>query len=228
MILNPRRRTESHRLSSMDVSSNHLIEQARISFNELNGVYNAVHKTKEDLFWATYMATSDDQAGFARAERAYKDFISDPDRLRETRDHVARLEPLPHGKERDALLHGLKGWLALFEANIIDNDEGHALMRDIIDAESAMFAAKRELQPRHLNEQGESEVASLGMLATNQATNPIEERRRSSFDAFREIEGWVLANGFLDLVKLRNRFATAMGYANYFELKLLRNERMKQ
>src|SRR5262249_7541352 len=159
--------------------------------------YNAVHKTKEDLFWATYMAISDDQAGFARAERAYKDFISDAERLRETRDYVAHLQPMSPGKERDAVLHGLQGWLAVFEANIIDNEQGHALMRDIIDAEAALFASKRDFQPRHINEQGESEVASLSMLATNQATNPVEERRRSSFDAFHDIERWVLANGFL-------------------------------
>ena len=99
-------------------------------------------------------------------------------------------------------------------------------MRAIIDAEAALFARKRELQPRHINEHGESEVATLSMLATNQATNPVEERRRSSFEGFREIERWVLDNGFLDLVKLRNRFARALGYDNYFELKLRKNERM--
>jgi hypothetical protein len=172
------------------------------------------------------MATSDDQAGFARAERAYKEFISDPARLHATRDHVARLQRLPPGEERDSLLHGLNGWLALFDANIIDSDEGRSLMRAIIDAEAALFASKRELKPHHVNEHGESEVATLSTLATNQATNPVEDRRRSSFDAFHEIEQWVLANGFLDLVALRNRFARALGYDNYFALKLLKNERM--
>ena len=208
------------------VSTNHVLEHARIYFDELNGVYNGVHKTKEDLFWATYMATSDDQAGFARAERAYKDFISDPERLRDTRDHLGQLQSLPASRERDALQHGLNGWLAVFEANIIDNDEGHALMREIIDAEAALFARKRQLEPRHINERGESEIASLTMLATNQATNPVEERRRSSFEAFHEIERWVLANGFLDLVTIRNRFARSLGFDNYFELKLRKNERM--
>ena len=202
------------------------MERARAFFNELNHAYNAVHRTKEDLFWTTYMATSDDQAGFARAENAYKAFISDPARLQATRAHLARLQELPEGAARDALAHGLSGWLALFEANIIDSDEGRALMREIIDAEAALFAGKRELQVRHVNEHGESEVASLSMLATNQATNPVDERRRSSFEAFREIERWVLDNGFLDLVKLRNRFARAVGYDNFFEFKLRRNERM--
>ena len=63
---------------------------SRAYFDQLNRAYNAVHKAKEDLFWATYMAISDDQAGFARAENAYKDFISDPAKLQATRDHLAR------------------------------------------------------------------------------------------------------------------------------------------
>ncbi|MES1255046.1 MAG: M3 family metallopeptidase [Acidobacteriota bacterium] len=202
------------------------MEHARGYFDELNRTYSEVHKTKEDLFWATYMAISDDQAGFARAEAAYKDFISDPEKLRTTRGHIAQLEGQPAGRERDALLHGLKGWLAVFEANIIDSEAGHALMREMIDAEAVLFAKKRELEPRHINEQGETEVATLSGLATNLATNPVEERRRSSFEAFRDIERWVVANGFLDLVKLRNRFARALGFDNYFELKLRKNERM--
>ena len=58
------------------------MQSAREYFDYLNHAYVAVHKTKEDLFWTTYMATSDDQAGFARAESAYKDFIADPGKLR--------------------------------------------------------------------------------------------------------------------------------------------------
>jgi oligoendopeptidase F len=202
------------------------MKQARAYFDQLNRDYVDVHKVKEDLFWATYMGTSDDQAGFTRAETAYKAFVSDPEKLRATRDHVARLQALPAGETRDALLHGLKGWLALFEANIIDNGEARALMGALIEAEAALFAEKRNFEVRHLNDSGESEVATLSMLATNVATNPVEERRRSSFEAFREIERWVLDHGFLDLVRLRNRFARSLGYRDYFELKLRKNERM--
>jgi hypothetical protein len=209
-----------------DLSTPSPLQLARTFFDETNHAYTAVHKTKEDLFWATYMATSDDQEGFARAESAYKDFISDPARLQATRDHVARLEALAPGGERDRVLHGLKGWRAVFEANIVDNDEGRELMRRIIEAEAALFAKKKAFEPRHINEQGQSEAATLSSLATNLATNPEEERRRSSFEAFREIERWVLANGFPDLVRLRNRFARALGYDNYFDLKLRKSERM--
>jgi hypothetical protein len=203
------------------------MQRAREYFAYLNHTYLAVHKTKEDLFWATYMATSDDHEGFARAESAYKEFIADPAKLAETREQIALVAAAPGSPERDALLHGLKGWLAVFEANIIDSPEGRTLMREIVEAEAALFEKKRAHEPRHLNDRGESEVASLPMLATNLATNRVEERRRSSFDALRGIERWVLDNGFLELVALRNRFARALGYDNYFDLKVQKTERLE-
>ena len=83
-------------------------------FDTLNADYLAVHKTKEDLFWDTYMAVSDDHAGFARAEETYKNFISDPNRLAQVREALAGLQDVPESTEKAALQQGLQGWLALF------------------------------------------------------------------------------------------------------------------
>ena len=57
------------------------MQSASDLFDTLNADYLAVHKSKEDLFWATYMATSNDDAAFARAEESYKNFISGPARF---------------------------------------------------------------------------------------------------------------------------------------------------
>lgn len=201
------------------------MNDARAFFTSLNNEYVAVHEAKEQLFWATYMGISDDDAGFARAEKAYKDFISNPDTLRAVRSHVTSLEARSEPDIKE-LLHGLKGWQALFEANVVERDEARRLMHAIVEAEAALFAKKRAFAPQHINEQGRTEEASLGMLATNLATNPNEQYRHSSFDGFRAIERWVLDNGFLDLVTLRNRFARAAGSDNFFAYKLRMNERM--
>ena len=48
------------------------LREARVFFDHLNQRYLGVHKAKEELFWTTYMAISDDHGGFARAEQAYK------------------------------------------------------------------------------------------------------------------------------------------------------------
>ncbi|HEY1395610.1 hypothetical protein, partial [Roseateles sp.] len=68
------------------------VQAAQAFFDQLNRDYVAVHKRKEDLFWATYMATSEDHEGFGRAETDYKAFISDPEKLGATRAHLAAVE----------------------------------------------------------------------------------------------------------------------------------------
>ncbi len=202
------------------------METAASFFHQLNQEYLQVHKTKEDLYWATYMGTSDDHAGFTRAEQAYNAFISCPQRLQATREHLAHLATLPSSPAHAELVHGLQGWLKLFQANIIDNPEARQLMDEIIAAESRLFALNQQSKSFHLNEKGEEELASLQTMVTNLAMNPVERYRKSSFDALQKKEEWVLENGFLQIVKLRNRFAKALGYANFFEYKVRKNENM--
>ncbi|POZ63553.1 M3 family metallopeptidase [Chromobacterium alticapitis] len=198
----------------------------RREFDALNHDYLAVHKAKEDLFWDTYMAVSDDDAGFARAEAAYKDFISSPARLARSKNVIAQLEALPADAERDALLHGFKGWLAVFESNIIESDEARQLMTELVELESALFAKRRAYKMHHLNEAGEREEATLSMLSTNLGTNRDEAARKSSLDAYLALERWALDNGFLAIVSKRNALARSLGYADYFEYKVKKNEQM--
>lgn len=202
------------------------MQDAHTLFDTLNTEYLTVHKTKEDLFWDTYMAISNDDAGFARAEEAYKNFISDPQRLASVR---AALDSLP-ATDADAamaeLRHGLKGWLALFESNIIDSDEAREHMHALIALEADLFAKRRDLVLHHTNEAGAQEETTLSGLATNMGTNRNEAARKSSHDALLGLEHWVLANGFLDIVKKRNAFARAQGFDNYFDYKVEKNEQM--
>jgi oligoendopeptidase F len=195
-------------------------------FDQLNTEYSAVHKTKEDLFWSTYMATSSDDAGFARAEEAYKNFISDPARLAGVRSALASLPTTDADEPTQALRQGLQGWLALFECNIIDNDQARSLMAELIQLEAALFTKRRDLVLQHLGESGQLEAATLSTLATNMGTNPVEVARKSSHDAMMGLEHWVLGNGFLDIVKKRNAFARAQGFENYFDFKVQKNEGM--
>ena len=199
---------------------------ARQLFDMLNDEYLAVHKAKEDLFWSTYMASSDDHAGCARAEQAYKEFISDPARLASVREALASLARMPESADRQSLRHGLRGWLALFECNIVDSDVARDLMRELIDMESGLFARRKDLALQHINEAGVWEEATLSMLSTNLVANPNEAARKSSHDALMGLERWVLDNGFLDIVRKRNAFARAQGFADYFEYKVRKNEQM--
>ncbi|MEO7716081.1 MAG: M3 family metallopeptidase [Capsulimonas sp.] len=198
----------------------------RSYFDELNSQYLHVHKTKEDLFWDTYMAISDDPDGFSRAEQAYKAFVSDPGRLAAVRSQLGILDASPDRESLHDVEFGLRGWLAFFEANIVDNADAERFQNEMIAMESDLFAKRRDFKMYYANERGEREEASLGMLSTNIGTNPSEATRKASHDELLRLEQWVLDNGFLEIVGKRNELARALGYRDYFDYKVRTSEQM--
>lgn len=192
---------------------------ARNYFNQLNADYLQVHRRKEDLFWSTYMGTSDDQAGFTAAEQAYKAFCANPACLPELREMLVQAD-------EDDLKRGLQGWIAFFECNVIEDPAAAALMDELVAAEAELFARRKGLKLTLLDEQGQQVAGSLPAASTSLAASPNEAVRQSALAMFRTLEQWVVGNGFLEVVALRNRFARAMGYRDYFDYKVRKNEQM--
>ncbi|MFM5270108.1 M3 family metallopeptidase [Aeromonas veronii] len=192
---------------------------ARNYFNQLNADYLQVHRRKEDLFWSTYMGTSDDQAGFTTAEQAYKAFCANPARLPELREMLVQAD-------EDDLKRGLQGWIAFFECNVIEDPAAAALMDELVAAEAELFGRRKGLKLTLLDEQGQQVAGSLPAASTSLAASPNEAVRQSALAMFHTLEQWVVGNGFLEVVALRNRFARAMGYRDYFDYKLRKNEQM--
>ncbi|WP_421190202.1 M3 family metallopeptidase [Aeromonas sanarellii] len=192
---------------------------ARNYLNRLNADYLQVHRRKEDLFWSTYMGTSDDQAGFTAAEQAYKAFCADPARLPVLREMLAQAEEAE-------LRRGLGGWIAFFECNVIEDPQAAALMDELVAAEAELFARRKGLRLTLLDEQGRQVPGSLPAASTALAASSDEAVRQSALAMFHTLELWVVGNGFLEVVALRNRFARAMGYRDYFDYKVHKNEQM--
>ncbi|WP_429156257.1 M3 family metallopeptidase [Aeromonas veronii] len=192
---------------------------ARNYFNQLNADYLQVHRRKEDLFWSTYMGTSDDQAGFTAAEQAYKAFCANPARLPELREMLAQAD-------EDDLKRGLQGWIVFFECNVIEDPAAAALMDELVAVEAALFARRKGLKLTLLDEQGQQVAGSLPAASTSLAASPNEAVRQSALAMFHTLEQWVVGNGFLEVVAIRNRFARAMGYRDYFDYKVRKNEQM--
>lgn len=192
---------------------------ARNYFNQLNADYLQVHRRKEDLFWSTYMGTSDDQAGFTAAEQAYKAFCANPARLPALREMLVQAD-------EDDLKRGLQGWIAFFECNVIEDPAAAALMDELVAAEAALFARRKGLKLTLLDEQGQQVAGSLPAASTSLTASPNEAVRQSALAMFHTLEQWVVGNGFLEVVAIRNRFARAMGYRDYFDYKVRKNEQM--
>ncbi len=188
-------------------------------FEALNEEYLAVATPKEELFWTNFMGTTDEQEAFQLAENKYKSFISNPDRIAELR---AQLE-LTDDTE---LRHGLRGWLQFFETNAIEQPEAREMAAGLIEDDSNLFSARKNLSLHYTDSNGDKIEASTLVLSTNLVSSDDESVRQTSHQGLLDLERWVVENGFIEMVKNRNAYARAQGYRNYFDYKVNKEERM--
>ncbi len=193
-------------------------------FDTLNNDYLAIHREKEDLFWSTYMGTSDQSDEFAASEKRWADFISNASRISEIKAYLKELSE--DSEENKNTKHGLKGWLALFESNALESETEQNLKAELINAEAELFEKKKNHVMTYTDENGQQVEASSPALASNLKASDNEQVRLSSHQAFLDLEQWVLTNGFIELVKLRNKFARSLGYNNFFDYSVVKTEHM--
>ncbi|MFM2485146.1 M3 family metallopeptidase [Celerinatantimonas yamalensis] len=194
--------------------------------NELNQRYLAIHRTKEDLFWETYMGTSDDHQGASQALSDWTSFLSDMTHLTEVKIQLEAAQSIVDETERQATCQGLVGWQAMFEAHAIESHRAKTLKDELIQFEAQLFEKKQNHIMTYTDAEGQAVEASLPLLRSVMNTNENEAVRQSAHQALLDLEQWLLHNGFLELVKHRNTFAQSLGYANYFDYSVEKTEHM--
>jgi len=188
------------------------------TLKDFNSEYLALHTTKENYFWTTYMGTEEDPHALEKAEIAYKGYVSDPKNL-----HAAREALGEASTERERF--AMQGWVNFFAANSVEGEEARKLQQELIEMETALFNKRSKIKLFYKKE-GQEIQASTVVLGTNISANPDEGIRKTSHEGLQQLERWVLENGFLPLVAKRNAFARAQGYRNYFEYRVHKNERL--
>lgn len=196
---------------------------------DFNREYLAVHVAKEDLFWTTYMGVTPQAGPFHAAEAAFKIYISDPTRMNEVRAALAALPAASLSSETEAdrgNRRALDGWRMFFEANTVEGAEAQALQQELIRLEGQLFEKRAKVSLSFKDSLGNSKPGSTNVMAANIAASADETVRKSSHQALLDLEQWVLTNGFLEIVRKRNEFARALGFADYFALRVMKNERL--
>jgi len=189
--------------------------------HQLNTDYLNVHLAKEELFWTTYMATSDDHSGAAKAEEQWVSFISNAGRIAEINAQLIAVEL----DDEDTRV-GLEGWLKFFEVNAIESLEAQQLKTELIQMEAVLFEQRQHYKLQFTDSEGNIQSGSLPELSANIKASNQESVRASSHQALLNLEQWVLEHGFIDLVKKRNQFARSLGFSNFFEYSVHKTENM--
>ncbi len=192
---------------------------------DLNHEYEALHTAKEDAFWTAYMGLAADadaaRTDFQGKEIALQRFLQDPVRLDRTREECKRAKP---GDDRVAL----EGWVRTFEANVIPTPEARALAEEIIGLEGELARARAKMKLGFQPAGKPFEECSSVKLGTMLVAESDEARRKAAFEGLRSIEDHVLAHGFLEVVKARNRLGRMLGGEDYYDWKVRRVEGMSK
>lgn len=194
--------------------------------NDLNHRYLQLHRVKEDFFWDTYMGISDDHDGSTQAQTAWTQFLSAGEQITTIRAQIDAAHNIADPELKQQTLTGLKGWLAMFESHALESQSAQQFKARLIQFESDLFEKKQQHPLYYRNEQGEQVEASIVTLSSTIRTNDNEAVRESAHQALLGLEQWLLENGFIELVKLRNEFARSLGYATFFDYSVAKKEKM--
>ncbi len=194
--------------------------------NDLNQRYLDIHRTKEDFFWQTYMGISDDHDGSTQAQTAWTRFLSNAEQISTIKQQLAAAESITDPQEKQQTITGLSGWLAMFESHAIEGQDAQTLKNQLIAFEAELFEKKQHHVQIFTDENGNQVEGSLPVLSSTIRTNNHEAVRQSAHQALLDLEQWLLHNGFIDLIKLRNQFARSLGYATFFDYSVQKTEKM--
>jgi len=185
---------------------------------DLNREYAALHTAKEELFWTTKMGITREYDAFNDAENALQAFRQDAARL-------AQVRALAADATTDAQRTTLAGWVHFFESGVIEDEAAQREAAETVELESTIAKARGALPLTWIHpETGEPVRASSVALALKVASDPDERVRKAAYRALESIERFALENGFLELVRRRNRFARRLGFADYYDWKVSTTE----
>ena len=186
----------------------------------LNDEYLKLHIKKEESFWSTYMNLSSSVDGeFEKNESELRDFISDGSILGKIRKEL----------ESDSLSDwertGLEGWKHFFECNSIEDPEALEIQRTLIHMEGELGRKRRSYSLGYKDpESGAFVEAGMGKLLLLIGNNRDENLRKAAWQGLRALESFVLENGYIELVKMRNRLGKKLGYEDYYDYRTAVNE----
>ena len=184
--------------------------------DDLNHRYLSFHTAKEDAFWAAKMGLQGgDEHILEQNEIRLKEFTTDGTWIPKLREALKQ----PGLSERERV--GLEGWLRYFQVNAVESEQALSVMNKIVGMEADLATARTKMKLGYTDPRTREFVpASSNKLRLLVMTHPEEAIRKAAWEGLRAIEAYVLKNGFIEIVRERNRLGRLMGYRDYYDWKV--------
>ena len=201
--------------------------EAQAFIDSVNLGYERVHRDFEAQFWGTKMALSEEHRALSGDRASYsvgeltatkgrmEDFLADEAKLSTARRLLERAGELSGEQEKT-----LRLFARTFGCYIMESDEARKLREEATAIEGELEAARNTMKLGAKKADGTFEEMSSVALRSKLRVDADEAVRKACWEGLRSIGDFVTANGFVGLVKRRNRLARAQGFVDYYDYKV--------
>ena len=108
---------------------------------------------------------------------------------------------------------------------MLEGDAAKKLAQDLVRMEGDLERSRASMTLGYVDPKTHAQVpADYMQLGLVMRTHADEPTRRAALEGMKAIEPHVIASGFLEVIRARNRLGRMLGYEDYYDFKVSRNE----
>jgi hypothetical protein len=217
----------------MSSSGVQAIAAAKAFVDDFNAEYEKKHLTFEHQFWGTKMALSNAEfcaENLSKTKKEKEDLLSDyatVDKAQKLRDSLPQ-EMFTPGGDQDGLVKCLDIIIRTCKCYAY-SPEIKEIRESTSEMESRLEMSRNRMDLGYINPiDGTFQSMSSVGLRNMMSTNADEAMRKAAYDGLRTVGPFVCQNGFVEIIKLRNKLAKACGFEDYYDYKVTNSEGMSK
>jgi hypothetical protein len=210
------------------------IQEAKAFVDQFNADYEIKHLEFENQFWGTKMALSDPKynaTNLSKTKKEKEDLLSDYSTVEKATQLKNALPPSIDDDSSSSTLQRLHKCLDIITRTCKCYSTSPEIkeIRELTSEKESQLEMKRNRMELGYHDQDKKFVpmSSVG-LRNLMSTNDDEATRKAAYEGLRTIGPFVCENGFVEIIKLRNKLAKAVGYEDYYDYKVTNAEGMSK